>query len=41
MQWRGEKNPTAIRLNRDYELSHKPFWGRPGSQSWNLALYAD
>jgi hypothetical protein len=41
MQWRGEKNPIAVRISREYELSHKPFWGRPGSQSWNLALHPD
>ncbi len=34
-------NPVAARADRRYPCNYKRFWGRPNTQSWNLAPFAD
>lgn len=41
ISYRGDGTLTAIKANRGYPMNHKPFWGRPNTQSWNLAPFAD
>ena len=41
MRWLGETEPISLRNNPSYAMSHKPYWGRPGTQSWNLAPHED
>jgi prepilin-type N-terminal cleavage/methylation domain-containing protein/prepilin-type processing-associated H-X9-DG protein len=41
VSYRGDGDLVAVKANRLYPMNHKPFWGRPGTRSWDLAPFSD